>query len=70
MAMSDDQAWFEANRVPIARQYGGMHVIIKDSAVIAAYPDYQSAYKAGVAMYGTEPFLVKLAEAKQFIERG
>lgn len=70
MPMSDDIAWFEANRVNIARQYPGQHVIIKNGSVVGAYPDYQSAYNAGVAMFGTEPFLVKYAEAEQFVEKG
>jgi hypothetical protein len=70
MSMSDDIAWFEANRVHIAGQYPGQHVIIKNGSVVGAYPDYQSAFNAGVAMFGTEPFLVKYAEAEQFIEKG
>lgn len=70
MAMQDDIAWFEANRVSITRQYPGQHVIIKDKAVVGAYPDYEMAYKAGTAQFGTEPFLVKFAEAEQFVEKG
>lgn len=70
MSMRDDIAWFETSRIAIARQYPGQYVIIKNQAVVGAYPDYESAYKAGVAMFGTDPFLVKLAEAEQFVERG
>lgn len=70
MAMSDDIAWFEASRVNIARQYPGQFVLVKDQAVVGVYPDYQSAYNAGLAMFGTETFLVKLAEAEQFVEKG
>ena len=50
MAMSDDTAWFEASRVNIAAQYPGQYVIIKNKAVVGAYPDYQTAYSAGVAI--------------------
>jgi hypothetical protein len=70
MAMSDDIAWFEANRVNIANQYPGQQVIIKNEAVVGAYPDYETAYKAGVAQFGAEPFLIKFAEASQFVEKG
>jgi aspartyl protease len=70
MALSDDIAWFEANRVIISRQYPGMHILVKNQAVVGVYPDYQTAYNAGVAMFGTEPFLVKLATEEQFVERG
>lgn len=70
MSMADDTAWFEASRVNIANQYPGQFVIIKNKAVVGAYPDYQTAYSAGTAMFGTDPFLVKFAEAKPFVEKG
>ena len=59
--MQDDIAWFEANRINIAGQYQGRWVVVKDMAVRGAYPDFQSAYNAGVAMFGTAPFVVKQA---------
>lgn len=68
MAMSDDIAWFEQNRPMISSTYPGMYVIVKDKAVVGAYPDYASAYSAGTAMFGTEPFLVKEALASQPVE--
>lgn len=68
MAMQDDIAWFEANRPMIASTYPGMFVIVKDQAVVGAYPDYASAYSAGTAMFGTEEFLVKEALASQPVE--
>lgn len=68
MAMSDDIAWFEANRPMIASTYPGMYVIVKDQAVVGAYPDYGSAYSAGTAMFGTEEFLVKEALQSQPVE--
>src|SRR5687767_8610349 len=67
--MSDDLAWFETNRVMISRTYPGMYVIVKNQAVVGAYPDYASAYNAGVAMFGTETFVVKEATAQQEIEQ-
>ena len=65
---NEDLAWFEANRVQLAQQYPGQYVIIKDLAVRGAYPDFQSAYNAGVAMFGTQPFEVKQAVAEQRVE--
>lgn len=62
--MSDDVAWFEANRVLIAQQFAGQWVVVKDKAVVGAYPDFQSAYAAGIAMFGAEGFLVKEAIAE------
>jgi aspartyl protease len=68
MAMQDDIAWFEQNRPMIASTYPGMFVIVKDRAVVGAYPDYASAYSAGTAMFGTEEFLVKEAIETQPVE--
>lgn len=68
MAMSDDIAWFEQNRPMIASTYPGMYVLMKDQAVVGAYPDYSSAYNAGVDMFGTETFLVKEATESQRVE--
>ena len=68
MAMQADIAWFEANRPMISSSYPGMFVVVKDQAVVGAYPDYGSAYNAGTAMFGTEPFLVKEALESQPVE--
>jgi hypothetical protein len=67
--MGEETAWFEANRGFIAQQYAGMWVVVKDQSVRGAYPDFQSAYNAGVAMFGTEPFLVKQALAQEPVMR-
>jgi hypothetical protein len=68
MAMQEDIAWFEANRPMISRSYPGQWVVVKDQAVVGAYPDYALAYSAGTAMFGTEPFLVKEALLSQPVE--
>lgn len=65
--LAEDQAWFEASRVIISQQYPGMWVLVKDRAVVGAYPDQASAYTAGVGMFGTQPFLVKQALAEEQI---
>lgn len=62
---ADDIAWFEANRIQIARQYPGQWVIVKDLAVVGAYPDFQTAYTAGISTFGTQPFLVKQAAEQE-----
>lgn len=61
MAFSDDQAWFEANRGFISQQYSGKYVIVRDKAVVGAYPDYGSAVKAAAAMFGAQQVLIKQA---------
>jgi hypothetical protein len=66
--MSDDIAWFEQNRPMISSTYPGMYVIVKNQAVVGAYPDYASAYSAGTQMFGTEPFVLKEATASQTVE--
>lgn len=68
MAMNDDIAWFEQNRPMISSTYPNMYVIVKNKAVVGAYPDYASGYAAGTQMFGTQPFLVKQATASQKIE--
>lgn len=62
---NEDLAWFEANRLQLAQQYPNQFVVIKDLAVHGAYPDFQSAYNAGVTMFGTQPFEVKQAVGQQ-----
>jgi hypothetical protein len=66
--MSDDIAWFEQNRPMISKQYPNQYVIVKNQAVVGAYPDYASAYTAGTQMFGTAPFLVKQATTSQKVE--
>jgi len=61
VAQSDDLAWFEQNRAYIARQYPNQFVVVKDKAVVGAYPDYGAAFTAGTQMFGTQPFVVKQA---------
>lgn len=68
MAMNDDIAWFEQNRPMISSTYPNMYVIVKNKAVVGAYPDYSSAYAAGTQMFGTDPFLVKQAVPSQRVE--
>jgi len=62
---NEDLAWFEANRLQLAQQYPNQFLIVKDLAVHGAYPDFQSAYNAGVTMFGTQPFEVKQAVGQQ-----
>lgn len=61
MAFQDDQAWFEANRAFISKQYAGQYVIVKDKAVVAAYPDFASAQGAAAKMFGTQSVVIKQA---------
>lgn len=68
MAQQEDIAWFEQNRTFIAEQYPGQWVVVKNLAVVGAYPDYASAYDAGTQMFGTEPFLVKEATSTERVE--
>lgn len=61
MAFPDDEAWFEANRGFIAQQYSGQFVVVKDKAVVGAYPDYASAFQAATSMFGAQPIVIKQA---------
>ena len=73
MALYDDLAWFEANRQWIAATYPGKFVLIKNKAVVGAYPSQPAAYQAGIAMFGPEQFAVKQAtvfEETQFAAIG
>lgn len=69
MAMSDDIAWFEQNRPMISKQYPNQWVIVKNKAVVGAYPDYATGYAAGNQMFGTEPFVLKQATISQKVEQ-
>lgn len=68
MAQAEDKAWFEQNRQYIAQQYPSLYVVVKNQSIAGAYPDYTSAYNAGVAMFGTEPFLVEQATTAPRVE--
>lgn len=68
MALYDDLAWYESNRQWISSTYGGKYVVIKDKAVVGAYPDYASAVNAAAAMFGSENAVIKLASPTERIE--
>lgn len=61
MALYDDLAWFETARQWISATYPGQFVVIKNKAVVGAYPTAAAAHQAGVAMFGAEQFAVKQA---------
>jgi len=61
MGLQQDQSWFEQNRMYVAQQYPGQFVVVKDQSVRGAFPTFQDAYGAGVAMFGTTEFLVQEA---------
>jgi hypothetical protein len=70
MAQPDEEAWFETARAFIARQYPGMYVVVKNHAVINAYPDFGSAYNAAVGMFGAQGgFIVKQALEKEPVRK-
>lgn len=69
MAMSDDIAWFEQSRPMLSQTYPNMYVIVKNKAVVGAYPDYATGYAAGTQMFGTEPFVLKQATVSQKVEQ-
>lgn len=65
MSVSDEASWFNSNRAFIANQYNGQWVLVKDQKIQGAYPDYASAYQAGVQMFGPNSgFLVEQALAQ------
>lgn len=68
MAMSDDIAWFEQNRPMLSKTYPDQWVIVKNKAVVGAYPDYATGYAAGTQMFGTDPFVLKQATVSQKVE--
>ena len=58
---SDDQAWFEGNRAFISGNYPGQFVIVKDKAIVGAYPNYGAAVMAAAKMFGKQQVLIKQA---------
>jgi len=69
MALDDEISWFESNRAFIAQNYKGQWVVIKDKSVRGAYPKQDDALKAGLKMFGTQPFLVKQALAEEKVHK-
>lgn len=61
MALREEITWFEQNRQFIAQQYGGQWVLVNDRSVKGAYPTYEAAFQAGIAMFPPGSFLVKQA---------
>lgn len=70
MALYDDLAWFETARQWIASTYPGKFVLIKDKAVIGAYPTEEIATQAGFAQFGPDGFAVKEAIPFERVEYG
>jgi len=68
VAQSDDTAWFEVNRGYISTQYRGQYVLISNKAVVGAFPDWASAFKAGTSMFGPGQFIVQQATPIQRVE--
>ena len=65
MSVSDEASWFNSNRAFIATQYSGKWVLVKDKKIQGSYPDYASAFQAGVQMFGANSgFLVEQALAQ------
>jgi len=68
VAQSDDTAWFEVNRGYISTQYRGAYVLIKDKSVVGAYPDWATAFQAGMSMFGPDRYIVKQATPVERVE--
>jgi hypothetical protein len=70
MSISDEQAWFDANRAFIAQNYSGQYVVVKNKAITGAYPSYAAAFQAGTQMFGPNSgFLVQQALAQKPIHQ-
>jgi hypothetical protein len=71
MPVEDEKAWFDKNRAFIAQHYNGQYVLVKDKAIRGAYPDWASAYKAGVQQFGPNgQFFVEQALPQEKVHTG
>ncbi len=52
-------ATYEANKARLLSESEGKFVAIRGSEILGRYPSYASAFEAGQATYGREPFLIK-----------
>lgn len=70
MAVSDEQAWFDANRAFIAQNYNGQWLVVKNKAIVGAYPSYAAAFQGGTQMFGANSgFLVAQALAQKQVHQ-
>lgn len=70
MALYEDLAWFESNRQWIANTYPGKWILVKNKAVVGAYPTQDAAFKAGLLQFGQGNFAIKEAATSQRVEYG
>ena len=59
--LTDELKFYESNKDVLIRDYLNRHVLIKGSKVIASFSTEGRAIGEGVRLFGSEPFLVRLA---------
>ena len=59
MPLEKEFGYFNSIRADLVKNHEGKFALVKDETVIGTFDQAESAYRAGVAQFGTEPFLVK-----------
>ncbi len=52
-------ATFEKNKAWLLQKHEGKFALVKREVVLGTFDTFEKAYEAGLAQFGTEPFLVK-----------
>jgi hypothetical protein len=59
MALETELAFFNTNRGELVERHAGKFALIKGSELIDVFDSAETAFNAGVAHFGREPFLTK-----------
>jgi hypothetical protein len=58
-ALESEMAYFDEHRKELVAKAEGKFILIKENKECGFYDDELTAYKAGVDLFGLEPFLIK-----------
>lgn len=63
--LEQEQTAFDAALDELMKEHHGQFVVFKNGKVVGFYPDYETAYNAGLAQFGLDrPFLVSEVERR------
>lgn len=59
MELQAELMWFQEHKDELLRNYEGKFALVKGQKLIDTFTTAEEAYTRGVALFGTDPFLIK-----------
>lgn len=59
MALETELAYFNEIRADLVAEHLGQFALVKGRELVDIYPSYQAALDEALALFGTQPFLIK-----------